>query len=702
MDGYQDYAEFNAQRGAAAEPRSFLFLQGPISTFFDRLGRALIARGHRVHRINLHAGDQLFWRLPATHFRGRFENWRAFVAAELEAHQVTDLVLHGDRRPYHIVAAEEARARGIAVIATDLGYVRPDWITLEYDGMTTYSRFPRDPTAIRALAAELPAPQLEARFTTPFWLIAVLDVAYNLGLVFGRPLYPRYRYHSIVHPFAEYAGWIWSRTKRVFTTAAANAEHERLQAAPGSYFLVPLQLATDYQIRAHSPFRDGREAVREVIASYARSGSRRELVFVAHPLDNGLIGWNRLVSRLAREFGVARRVLALPGGTPTELMLNAAGIITINSTIGVTALHLGVPVKVLGNAVFDVPGLTCQTPLDAFWGAPERPDPELMSAFLRALVGTTQVKGGYYEAASQACAIAGFIERLERRPYPLPRLTAADFAARPPRAAARTIVVAGVSNGIGLALARAHAGPGMQLCLIGADAATLDRAAGDCRHRGALVETFCAAGQTPEAMAGFLASVDCQSPIDLVVVQIDAAPGYREIAHREAAATADDSLGAAMGVVADLAAPMRRRGHGDIVLLSNLTGATATRDPTNTLEARAALLGHGTVLRRRLRGDGVSVMIVVPGKVALRAAARLDAPPLAWLAAERIGGAIGRGLRRHHAVVAVPGAAMAVHRALRLLAVRARGAVCDALMPVAAKPDIPDPVPLAGKSASAD
>lgn len=705
MDGYQDYAKLDGPGGTAApEPRSFLFLQGPISSFFGRLGRALIARGHRVHRINLHAGDWLFWRLPATHFRGRFEDWRAFVAAELERHQVTDLVLHGDRRPYHIVAAEEARARGIAVIATDLGYVRPDWITLEYDGMTTYSRFPRDPAAIRALAAKLPEPQLEQRFSTPFWLVAVLDVAYNLGLVFGRPLYPRYRYHSIVHPFVEYAGWIWSRTKRVFTTAAADTEKRRLQAVPGSYFLVPLQLATDYQIRAHSPFRDGREAVRAIIASYARSGSRRELVFVVHPLDNGLIGWNRLVSRLAREFGVVRRVLALPGGTPTELMRNAAGIVTINSTIGVAALHLGVPVKVLGNAVFDVPGLTCQAPLDAFWRAPERPDPELMTAFLRALVGTTQVKGGYYEAASQACAIAGFIERLERRPYPLPRLTAADFAARPPRAAARTIVVAGVSNGIGLALARAYAGPGMRLCLIGADAATLDRAAGDCRHRGALVETLCAAGRLPEAIGEFLTTVDRLSPIDLLAVQIDAAPTHREAGYREAGHREEErDLGAAMGVVAALAEPMRRRGHGEVVLLSSLAGQTATSDPTVGLDARAALLGHGAALRRRLRADGLSVTIVVPGTVALRAAARLGAPQIAALATERIGGAIGNGLWRGRAVVAVPGPVLALRRAVRLWSSRVRDGVRNALRPpAAAEPDISDRVPLVGKSASAD
>ena len=49
------------------------------------------------------------------------------------------------------------------------------------------------------------------------------------------------------------------------------------------------------------------------------------------------------------------------------MLRNAAGFVTINSTVGVTALHHGVPVKVLGNAVFNVAGLTSQSPLAAFW-----------------------------------------------------------------------------------------------------------------------------------------------------------------------------------------------------------------------------------------------------------------------------------------------------------------------------------------------
>jgi capsular polysaccharide export protein len=656
--------------GAAGGRRAFLFLQGPISPFFDRLGRALVARGHRVHRINLHFGDRLFWRLPATDFRGRFADWRRFVAAFLDEQRITDLVLHGDRRPYHLVAAEEARARGIAVFVTDLGYVRPDWLTLEYDGLTTYSRFPRDAQAVRALAARMPEPDLEPRFHTPFWLIAAFDVAYNLGLVFGRPLYPHYRYHSVCHPFVEYAGWIRSRLQRAFAGRAAAAAKARLAQRPGSYFLVPLQIATDFQIRAHSPYRDPREAAQQIVRSFARSGSGKKLVFIAHPLDNGLIDWPRFIARLARRCGVGGQVTALPGGTPLDLLRNAAGVVTINSTVGATALHQGVPVKALGNAIYDIAGLTAQMPLDEFWRAPPPPDPALLRDFLRALVGATQVKGGYYERASQACAITGFVERLERGPYPLPPLAAADFAARPPRAALRTIVVSGASGRIGAALARASAVPGARLVLIGEAAGPLGRLTEDCRQRGAAVEAICGDARGAAARARQLAALDRAGDIDMLIVH------------------APDLLGA-MDIVA-AAGRMRRRRRGRIVLV----GGPADQ---------AALAGYATGLRRRLQADGVALALVAPSPVALRLALWWRAPDLALADAEALAERVVRGLRRGRARIAAPSAATAVRRALGLLPSRlAELARHTVLPPLEAGDEAAEEATLSGESASAD
>jgi capsular polysaccharide export protein len=99
-------------------------------------------------------------------------------------------------------------------------------------------------------------------------------------------------------------------------------------------FLFPLQLATDYQIRAHSPFADARDAVRHVIASFARGGSDRKLVLVVHPLDNGLLGWRGVAMKFARQYGIADKVEVLDGGIPGDVLRESAGVVTINSTVG--------------------------------------------------------------------------------------------------------------------------------------------------------------------------------------------------------------------------------------------------------------------------------------------------------------------------------------------------------------------------------
>jgi capsular polysaccharide export protein len=648
MDGMSARREPAVARSDALPPvqRSVLFLQGPISDFFDGLGRALIARGHTVHRINLHLGDQLFWRLPAVNFRGRFDEWRSFIGEFLERQEITDVIVHGDRRPHHIIAAEEARARGIAVMATDLGYVRPDWITLEYDGMSSYSRFPRDPEAIRELAAMLPPVDIARRFpAVSFAWTAMLDVAYNVAQVLGRPLYPHYRWHGIFHPYTEYAGWIVTLARHRLTHARTIAAKVRLEADPKSYFLFPLQLATDYQLRAHSPFTDARDAVRRVVESFAASGSRRKLVLIVHPLDNGLIGWQGLALKAARQFGAADRVVVLRDGTPLEVLRRAAGVVTINSTVGLTALIEGVPVKVLGNAVFDVPGLTCQEDLDGFWGDPVPPEPGLMQAFLRALVGATQVRGGYYERESKARAIAGFVERIEEGLFPLPSLSPADLVRRKIRESTVGIAVLGAARGIGRALARDYAAPGVSLFLAGEPEADLAAVAEDCRRRGAIVEVYTDRTGIERALAAF----DCANPVELLI-----AP--------DATAPIDTAV-----------EQMRQRRRGRIALVTALDRRHGVADLIGA-KSRAETLGvDAEELRQRLNGSGLSVAVVRPGRFASRMAGRLAAAQIVEVGADRAARLIRRGLERGAEEIAIPSSLAAARRALPLLPVMVRG-----------------------------
>ena len=116
------------------------------------------------------------------------------------------------------------------------------------------------------------------------------------------------------------------------------------------------------------------------------------------------------------------------------LLDHCSRVILINSTVGMHAIQRLRPTKVLGLAMFDIPGLTHQGSLDDFWSAPELPDPELHDCFIRLLAATIQIQGSFYNREGRARAIEEIAQRLidgtvnEPGGYvdPLPRLAHAE------------------------------------------------------------------------------------------------------------------------------------------------------------------------------------------------------------------------------------------------------------------------------------
>jgi capsular polysaccharide export protein len=392
-----------------------LFLQGPSSFYMEQVARLLIARGHRASRINLHFGDRLFWRLPAKNYRGGITGWRPYVAEQLDADPITHLFLLGDQRPHHRIAIEEAKARGAEIICAELGYLRPDWLVLERDGMSTHSRMPRDPEIIQTLAQLYDRPDFCVQFRTPFWRFAMLDMIYNLGALFFSPLYPGYKRHAIDHPVVEYASWIRKWLRAPFERRHTKRAFEALQEKDTPIFILPLQLSTDYQIRAHSPFLDMPAAAREIIASFAaHAASDARLTVKVHPLDPGITRWRSLIESMAADRGVGDRVYYVDGGNLNDMLQSAAGCVTVNSTSGLAALQAGCPLKVTGNAIFDVPGMTYQGSLDDFWTTASPPDKNLVDDYIRLLAGAVHIRGGYYTQQALNMAVPATVERLEQ------------------------------------------------------------------------------------------------------------------------------------------------------------------------------------------------------------------------------------------------------------------------------------------------
>jgi capsular polysaccharide export protein len=395
-------------------PRSFLFLQGPPGPFFARLGDALAALGHGVHRINFNGGDRRSWPSGAADFRGSLDDWPRFFEDFVQANTVTDLILFGDCRPLHSAAHGIAKLNHLRIHVFEEGYIRPDWVTLEVDGVNGNSTLSKDPDWYLEAARTLPPLPTYPGVASSFKRRASEALSYYTQSVLQSWRFRQYRSHREGMVIVEGLGWI----KRFGTAKTARERSAQMLARIGEkpYYVFPLQLNSDHQIRIHSPFGNMRVAMDYVIESFARAAPADVMLVVKqHPLDNGLIAWRKLALAAAKRLGISDRLLFLEEGDIARLVDGASGLVTINSTTGTLSLGVGVPTIVLGHAVYDVPGITHQGSLDGFWCAPIDPDPAIWDAFCRVLLDRCLIRGGFLSEEGLELLISGSVARLTRR-----------------------------------------------------------------------------------------------------------------------------------------------------------------------------------------------------------------------------------------------------------------------------------------------
>jgi len=405
------------------EKRTVLLLQGLMGPVFRRLSQGLRRAGHEVYKINFNGGDRLFWRLPnGIDYRGTLKDWPLALENIIREHGVTDVALFGDCRDHHMPAIRLCREMGVPVHVFEEGYIRPDWVTLELGGVNGHSSLPRDPAWYRATAAALPPVPAHAQVPSSFRRRALEGLMYNAADVLTRWYYPHWNNHRPWHPVVEGMGWLRKLRRRKENAALSARLMARLEANAREtggtpYFLFPLQLDSDAQIRLHSPFAGIADALRLVIGSFAANApAGTRLVVKEHPLDNGVHDWRQETADMAALFAVADRVDYLAAGDIVPVARRACGMVTINSTSGTLGLAMGVPVVALGHAVYDIPEITHQGGLAAFWQAPAAPDAETFAAFRRVLIERCLIPGGFFSEEALDKVVRHAIARFEGRP----------------------------------------------------------------------------------------------------------------------------------------------------------------------------------------------------------------------------------------------------------------------------------------------
>jgi capsular polysaccharide export protein len=396
-----------------AQRRHFLFVAAPCGPFSSELGAVLRLAGSRCSRVLLNGGDVCDWGVRHAYpYFGPESGWPAWLERTIEREGVTDLILYGDAWPRCAMAQRVGAALSLRVHVLEQGYFRPFWITLERDGVNANSRLPRDPqTYLREAAAAEAVPEVWLPPLTPPAVARIF--VYHFAQWLAAPIFQGYRSPYAYSPMRQF----FSHTRRFIGHRLSRTRHEqrltRALDADGPIFLAVLQRPGDSQLIKHSAFPDQTRFIETVVESFAANApAGARLIVKSHPLDHGIVRHEVALARLARVNGVADRVFFCDKGDLDLILSRVAAVVTINSTAGLAAIGKGVPTLVLGDAFYDMPGLTHRGGLDRLWTDAEPPVAQLYQAFRRVVMARTQVNGAYATRRGVALAVPEVARRL--------------------------------------------------------------------------------------------------------------------------------------------------------------------------------------------------------------------------------------------------------------------------------------------------
>lgn len=222
----------------------------------------------------------------------------------------------------------------------------------------------------------------------------------------------------------------------------------------------------------------------------------------------------------------------------------------------------------------------------------------------------------------------------------------------------RHICITGATGALGSALALEYAAPGMQLTLHGRKDEALRRLAEQCRARGARVSTKKLDLRRREALRQWTSELCANGAPDLVIANAgcntNIGPDAEGEPFSEVEALVDVNLLATMALADGVLPAMRKRGSGQIAVVSSLAAYYGLPATPAYCATKAALKIWGTSLRGWLRSEGIQVNVILPGYVASPMCDAMPGPkPFLWQP-KRAARVIRRGLERDWARISFP------------------------------------------------
>lgn len=377
--------------------KNVLFLQGPMGYFFKNLDRRFRRKGAKTYKIGFNAGDKFFaYRDNYTAYRGKRDSWKHFIREFLEKKSIHKIFLFGDCRYYQSIAIIMAKELNIEVYVFEEGYVRPHYITMEKFGVNDYSLISRKAEDYHNLKFVSVIDVLHAK-QSKLNMVLSSAIYYLLANIFHFH-YPNYHHHRDFSARKEFFYGIRAMYRKVLFSFTEKKYLKMIKEdISKKYFFIPLQTHNDFQVLQHSGYRSLEKFIIEVLESFSLNASSDTfLLFKHHPVDRGRKNYQDFILEQAELLEIENQILVVHDLYLPTCLQHAKGTITINSTVGLTSIGYTIPTITLGNAIYNIEGLTSQCSLDEFWTNCQKPNNVLFQKFRNYLIEATQLNGSFY------------------------------------------------------------------------------------------------------------------------------------------------------------------------------------------------------------------------------------------------------------------------------------------------------------------
>lgn len=375
--------------------KTVLLLQGPVGTFFHRLAIKMKKNKTKVFKLNFNGGDFLFYP-SGKRCKCDEKDLENFYESFFKEKKIDAIVMYNDCRLIHAKAIKVAKGLGIGIWIFEEGYLRPYCITFEKDGVNANSSLPRDKNFY--LSCNILTKESIKEIPGGFKFMAFSAFLYWFFSFLLAPFFNNKLHHRTLYPF-EFLFWFRSLYRKYLYKFTEKKLNQKIYSLEKKYFLAILQVYNDTQIKHHYK-KSIEEFIEELILSFANHARAKSyLIFKHHPMDRGYRNYSKLINGLSQKYHVEGRIFYVHDTYLPTLLKNALGCITINSTVGLSAILEGCPTKVCGNAFYNFEGLAYPKKLQFFWREAHayKPNPSLVLNFKNYLLNTNQFNGNFYK-----------------------------------------------------------------------------------------------------------------------------------------------------------------------------------------------------------------------------------------------------------------------------------------------------------------